>query len=49
MEGDMLATIPSLKYVDHAITNENKFLELVPSKFLIKYISFETHMIVIEP
>jgi hypothetical protein len=49
IEGDMLGMIPALKYVDHDITDENKFLELVPSKFLMKFISFETHMIIIEP
>jgi hypothetical protein len=49
VEGDMLGLIPALKYVDHDITDENKFPELVPNKFLKKYISSETHMIVIEP
>jgi hypothetical protein len=34
VEEDMLGLIPSLKYVDHDITDENKFPELVPSKYL---------------
>jgi hypothetical protein len=49
VEGDMLGLIPTLKYVDHDITDEKKFPELVPNKFLKKYISSETQMIVIEP
>jgi hypothetical protein len=38
-----------LKLVDHDITDENKFLELVSSKYLKRYISAETKMIMIEP
>jgi len=49
MEGDMLGMIPALKYVDHDITKEKMFPELVPNKFLKKYISSETHMIATEP
>jgi hypothetical protein len=45
----MLGLIPYLKYNDHDIIDEKKFLELVPSKFLMRFISSETHMIVIEP
>jgi hypothetical protein len=37
VEGDMLGLIPALKYADHDITDENKFPELVPNKFLRKY------------
>jgi len=49
VEGDMLGLIPTLKYVDHDITDEKKFPDLVPSKFLKKHISSETQMIVIQP
>jgi hypothetical protein len=49
MEGDMLGLIPALKYEDHDIINENKFLELISSKFLMHSISSKTHMIVIKP
>jgi hypothetical protein len=41
--------IPSLKYVGHDITDEKKFLDLIPSKFFMKSISYETHIIIIEP
>jgi hypothetical protein len=41
--------ISTPKYVDHDIIDKNKFSELIPSKSPIKFISFETHMIVIEP
>jgi hypothetical protein len=33
VEGDMLGLIPTLKYVDHDITDEKKFPELVPTSF----------------
>jgi hypothetical protein len=49
VEGEMLGLIPTSKYVYHNITDENKFPELVPSKYLKNYISSETQMIVIEP
>jgi hypothetical protein len=49
VEGDMLGLIPTLKYVEHEIIEENKFPKLVPNKLLIKSISSRTHMIVIEP
>jgi hypothetical protein len=49
VEEDMLGLIPSLKYADHDITDEKKFLELAPSKYLKRYISAETKMVVIEP
>jgi hypothetical protein len=49
VEGDMLGLIPTLKYANHDITNENKFPDLVPRKVLKKYIIFETQMIVIKP
>jgi hypothetical protein len=49
VEGYMLGMILALKYVDHDITNEKKFPELVPNNFMMKSISFETHMIIIEP
>lgn len=48
-EGDILGLISTLKYAHHDITDEKKFPKLVPSKFLKKSISSETHMIVIEP
>ena len=49
VEGDILGLIHVLKYVNHNITYEKNFLELVHKKFLINSISSETHMIVIEP
>jgi hypothetical protein len=49
LEWDMLGMILSLKYVDYDITNEKKSPELIPSKFLMKFISLETHMVIIEP
>jgi hypothetical protein len=49
VEGDMLGLTVVLKYANHDITDENKFRELVPRKFFINSISFETHIIVIEP
>jgi hypothetical protein len=49
IEGGMLGMISTLKYVDHDIIDESKFSELIPSKFPMKFISFEIHMIVIEP
>jgi len=49
IEGDVLGLIPMLKYFNHEIIKENNFPELTPKKFLKKYISYETHMIVIEP
>jgi hypothetical protein len=48
VEGDMFGLIPVLNYTDHEITDEKKFPELVPNKFLKKYISSYNHMIVIE-
>jgi hypothetical protein len=45
----MLGMIPALKYTDHDIIDENKFLELIPSKFLMKFIISKTHMIIIKP
>jgi hypothetical protein len=45
----MLGLIPTLKYANHDIIDENKFLKLIPSKFPMKFISSEIHMIVIEP
>jgi hypothetical protein len=44
VEEDMLGMIPTLNYVFHDITDERKFPELIPSNFLMKSISFETHM-----
>jgi hypothetical protein len=49
VEEDMLGLVPNLKYADHDITDEKKFPELAPSKYLKKYINAETQMIVIEP
>jgi hypothetical protein len=49
IEGGMLGMISTLKYVDHDIIDESKFSELIPSKFPMRFISFEIHMIVIEP
>jgi hypothetical protein len=49
MEQDMLGLVPNLKYTDHDIMDEKKFLELVPSKYLKKYINEKIQMIVIEP
>jgi hypothetical protein len=49
VEGDMLGMILALKYTDDDITNENKFPKLVPNKFLMKFISPKTHMIIIKP
>jgi hypothetical protein len=40
VEGDKLGLIPALKYANHDITDENKVIELLPSKFLNKYIIF---------
>jgi hypothetical protein len=45
----MLGLILNLKYVDHDITNENKFLEVVPSNYFNMYVSVDTSMVVIEP
>jgi hypothetical protein len=49
VEGDMLGLMPTLKYVDHDVTCENKFMELVLGKFFLKSISSKAHMIFIEP
>jgi hypothetical protein len=49
VEGDMLGLIPALNYANHDIIDEKKFPKLLPNKFLMKSISFETHIIVIEP
>jgi hypothetical protein len=49
VEGDMLGLITTLNYADHDIIEEKNCHELVPNKFLRKSISYETHMIVIEP
>jgi len=49
VEGDMIAMIPALRYVDHDIIDEKKFLELVPNNFLKNQISSKTHMIFIRP
>jgi hypothetical protein len=44
----MLGMIPNMKYANHDITEKKKFLELITSKFLMKLISYETHMIIIK-
>jgi hypothetical protein len=49
VEGDMLSMIPSLKYAHHDITDEKKLWKIISSKFLMKSISSNSHMIVIEP
>jgi hypothetical protein len=49
VEEDMLDFIPSLKYVDHDVTHEKKFPELASGKYLKRYISAETKIVVIEP
>jgi hypothetical protein len=49
VEEDMLGLIPSLKYEDHDITDEKKFLELAPRNYLNRYISIKTKLVVIEP
>jgi hypothetical protein len=38
-----------LKYADCDITDEKTFLDLMPSKYLKRYVSAETRMVVIEP
>jgi hypothetical protein len=48
VEEVMLGLIPHLKYADHDITDENKFSDLASSKYLKRYVSVETSMVVIE-
>jgi hypothetical protein len=49
VEGDMLRAIPSLKFVDHDLSEDNKFLDLDPRKYLNKFINPETSFIRVEP
>jgi len=44
----MLRFIPGLKYAYHDIKNEKKFLDLVASNYLKRYISQETKLVVIK-
>jgi hypothetical protein len=45
----MLGLIPILKYADDYITDEKKSSKLAPNKYLKRYISQETKLVVIEP
>jgi hypothetical protein len=48
IEEDMLGLILILKYAYYDITDEKKFSELEPRKYLKRYISTEKKMVVIE-
>jgi hypothetical protein len=49
MEEEILGLIPSSKYVDHDITDEKKFSEILSSKYLKRYISTKKNLVMIEP
>jgi hypothetical protein len=49
VEGDMLGAIPSLKFTDHDLSDEKKFPDLAPRKYLKTFIDPETSFIRVEP
>jgi hypothetical protein len=49
VEGDMLGAMSSLKFVDHDLSNEKKFLDLAQRKYLNTFIDPETSFIIVEP
>jgi hypothetical protein len=45
----MLGTVENLKFEDHDLSDEKKFLELAPKKYLKRVIFLETSFILVEP
>jgi hypothetical protein len=49
VEEDMLGAVLSLKFTDHDLSDEKKFPELSPNKYLRTFIDPETSFIRVEP
>jgi hypothetical protein len=49
VEADMLGTVPNLKFEDHELSYQKKFLELALRKYLNTDIFPETSFIMVEP